>query len=254
MINSNVQTGEQQERSTINSSTAIHVASSSSLRTDLHDQAQSSLTASADRFAFPLGQPQLSRGTGIQKGFRNGHLTTTAKYSSPVHGSGLVLVSTTIPSVNISEEDTSTSSDCFSLLTDWEEVAFIPESQYEHNSDCVPFKDDSSTAILTASEETTISRASVVMSSDLQSLGKTVVPVEPRKSIVYKSPDTMIYNVGMVQRQTSNFSAFKLPPAKANATSAHSALTGNDSTPEAPQRKPTSPKMFPPAKKHSFAI
>ncbi|NXE47009.1 ERI2 exoribonuclease, partial [Casuarius casuarius] len=255
MINSNVQTGEQQERSTINSSTDIHVVSSSSLRTDLHDQAQSSLTESADRFAFPLGQPQLSHGTGIQKGFNNGHLMSTAKYSSPpVHGSGLVLVSTTIPSVNISDEDTSTSSDCLSLLTDWEDVALIPESQYEQNSDCVPFKDDSSTDILTASEETTISRVSVVMSSDLQSLGKTVVPVEPWKSIVYKSPDTMIYNVGMVQRQTSNFSAFKLPPAKVNATSSHSALTGNDSTPEAPKRKPTSPKIFPPAKKQSFAI
>ncbi|XP_068765015.1 ERI1 exoribonuclease 2 [Struthio camelus] len=253
-INSNVQMEEQQETSTINSSADIHVVSSSSSRTDLYDQAQSSLTASADRFSVPLGQPQLSCCTGIWKGFNNGHLMSTANYSSPVRGSGLVLVSTTISSVNISDEDVSTSSDCLSLLTDWEDVALIPESQYEQNPDCVQFKDDSSTDIPTVSEKPTISKVSAVMSSDLHNLGKTVVPVEPQKSIVYKSPDTTIYNVETVQRQTSNFSAFKLPSAKVNGTSSHSALIGNDSTPEAPKRKPTSPKMFPPAKKQSFAI
>ncbi|XP_062444395.1 ERI1 exoribonuclease 2 [Rhea pennata] len=244
MINSKVQTEEQQEKSTVNFSADIHVVSSSSSRTDLHDQAQSSLTASADSFPLRLGQPQLSRCTGIQKGVNNGHLMSPAKYSTPVHGSGLVLVSTTISSVNVSDEDISTSSDCLSLLTDWEDVALIPESQYEHNLDYVQFKDDS----------TTISGVSA-LSSNLQSLGKTVVPVKPQKSIVYKSSDTTIYNVGMVQRQTSDFSAFKLPSSKVNATSFHSALTGNHSTPsEAPKRKPTSPKMYPPAKKQSFAI
>ncbi|XP_009570990.1 PREDICTED: ERI1 exoribonuclease 2, partial [Fulmarus glacialis] len=206
----------------------VHVVPSSSSRTDLHAQAQSSLAASTDRFLVPLEQAQQSRSTvstGIRQELNNGQPLSTARYSPPVHGSGLVLVSTTISSVNISNEDISTSSDCLSLLADWEDVALIPESQYEQNSDYN------------------------------QSLEKTVAPVEPLKSIIYRSPDTTIYNVGTVQRQTSNFSAFKLPSAKVNAISAQSALIGNYSAPsEVPKRKPTSPKTFPPAKKQSFAI
>ncbi|NXR02551.1 ERI2 exoribonuclease, partial [Sagittarius serpentarius] len=256
-INSNVQTGEQQT-TCIDSSADVHLVPCCSSRTELHVQAQSSSTASTDRFSVPLEQAQQSPSTvsaGIWQGLSNGQPLSTAKYSSPVHGSGLVLISTTISSVNISNEAISTSSDCLSLLTDWEDVALIPESQYEQNSDCGQFKDDSSTDILTVFEEKTISKQLTVMSSHNQSLEKTVVPVEPLKSIIYKSPDTTIYNVGTVQRQTSNFSAFKLPPAKINAISAQSAFTENYSTPsEAPKRKPTSPKPFPPAKKQSFAI
>ncbi|NXJ90440.1 ERI2 exoribonuclease, partial [Corythaixoides concolor] len=250
-INSNVQTKEQQTTCT-DSSADVHVVPSSSSSSELHAQAQSSLRASTDRFPVPLEQAQQSRSTvstGIQQGLNNGQPLSTA------HRSGLVLVSTTISSVNVSNEDISTSSDCLSLLTDWEDVALIPESQYEQNSDCVQFKDDSNTGILTVFEEKTISKQSSVMSSDNRSLEKSVIPVEPLKSVIYKSPDSTIYNVGTEQRQTSNFSAFKLPPGKVNAISAQSALSGNYSTPsEAPKRKPTSPKTFPPAKKQSFAI
>ncbi|NXV91195.1 ERI2 exoribonuclease, partial [Calonectris borealis] len=256
-INSNVQT-EEHQTTCIDSSADVHVVPSSSSRTDLHAQAQSPLAASTERFLVPLEQAQQSRSTvstGIRQELNNGQPLSTARYSPPVHGSGLVLVSTTISSVNISNEDISTSSDCLSLLADWEDVALIPESQYEQNSDCVQFKDDSSTDILTVFEEKTISKQSAVMNSDNQSLEKTVVPVEPLKSIIYKSPDTTIHNVGTVQRQTSNFSAFKLPSAKVNTISAQSALIANYSAPsEVPKRKPTSPKMFPPAKKQSFAI
>ncbi|NXA24157.1 ERI2 exoribonuclease, partial [Ibidorhyncha struthersii] len=249
-INSNVQTEEQQ--------TTCIDSSSSSSRTDLRAQARSSLTASTDRFPVPLEQAQQSHSTvstGIRQGLSNGQPLSTARYSPAVQGSGLVLVSTTISSVNISSEDISTSSDCLSLLTDWEDVALIPESQYEQNSDSVQVKDDSNTDILTVFEEKTVSKQSTVVSSGNQSLEKTVVPVEPLKSIIYKSSDTTIYNVETVQRRTSNFSVFKLPSAKVNAISAQSALTGNYSTPsEVHKRKPTSPKLFPPAKKQSFAI
>lgn len=165
-----------------------------------------------------------------------------------------MLVSTTISSVHVSSEDISTSSDCLSLLTDWEDVALIPESQCEQNSDCVRFKDDSSTGILTVFGEKATSKQSAV-SSENQSLEKTIVPVEPPKSIAYRSADTTVYNVGTGQEQTANFSAFKLPPAKVNAISAPSALPGNCSAPSAvPKRKPTSPKSIPPAKKKSFAV
>ncbi|NXA38495.1 ERI2 exoribonuclease, partial [Eudromia elegans] len=253
-IKSNEKT-EKKERSTVKSSADIHVVPGLSSRTDLCDQAQGSLTVSADQFPLPLGERQLSCHVGIQKGFSNGHMISVPQHGVPGCGSRLVLVSTTISSVNVSDEDISTSSECLPLLTDWEDVALIPESQCEQNSGCTQFKGDLRTDDLTASEETTISKVSAVMNSGLQSLEKTVEPVEPQKSVIYKSPDTTIYNVGMIQRQPSSFSAFKLPPAKVNATSSHSALTGNNSTSsEAPKRKPMSPKIFPPAKKQSFAI
>ncbi|NXG68338.1 ERI2 exoribonuclease, partial [Baryphthengus martii] len=256
-INSNVQMEKQQP--TCNKSSAdVHVVPGSSSGTELRAQSQHSSTASTERFLVPLEQAQQSSrtvSTGIHQGLSNGQPLRTASSNPPGHGSGLVLISTTISSVNICTEDISMSSDCLSLLTDWEDVALIPESQYEQNSDHVQFKDDSSTDILTVSEEKTISKQLAVMSSDNQNVDKTVVPVEPLKSVVYKSPDTTVYNVGTVQRQTPNFSAFKLPPAKVNAIPAQSAITGNYSTlSEVPKRKPTSPKTFPPAKKQSFAI
>ncbi|NXF57523.1 ERI2 exoribonuclease, partial [Ciccaba nigrolineata] len=256
-INLNVQTEEQQSTST-DSSADVHIVPSSSSRTGLCAQAQRSSAASTDRFPVPLEQAQQSPSTvatGIWQGLGSEQPLSTARSGPPAHRPGLVLVSTTISSVNVSNEEISTSSDCLSLLTDWEDVALIPESQHEQNSNCVQFKDDSSTDILTVFEEKTISKQLTVISSDNQSLEKTVVPVEPLKSTIYKSPDTTIYNVGTVQRQTSNFSALKLPSVKVNAISAQSALTGNYPTPlEVPKRKPTSPKPFPPAKKQSFAI
>ncbi|XP_050836108.1 ERI1 exoribonuclease 2 [Serinus canaria] len=256
--NSNLQAGEQQLTCT-DPSADVCVVPSSSSRTEFHAQSQSSSAASPDRFPVPLGlaQPCPSPApTGIQQGLSTGQPLRTARPSLPVQGSGLVLVSTTIPSVTVSSGDISTSSECLSLLTDWEDVALIPESQYEQNSDSVQLKDDSSqTDSLTVSEEETISKQFAVTSSDNQSLEESIAPMEPLRSVVYKSPDTTIYNIGTVQRQTSKFSAFKLPSAKGNAVSAQSALIGNYSTPlEAPKRKPTSPKICPPAKKQSFHV
>ncbi|NXD49463.1 ERI2 exoribonuclease, partial [Corvus moneduloides] len=254
---SNVQTGEQQITCT-DPSADVCVVPSSSSRTEFHAQSQSSSASSTDRFPVPLGlaQPRPSPASaGIRQGWSIGQPLGTARPSLPVQGSGLVLVSTTIPSVTLSSGDISTSSECLSLLTDWEDVALIPESQYEQNSDSVQLKDDSNTDNLTVFEEKSISKQLAVTSSDNQSLEESVAPTEPLKSVVYKSPDTTIYNIGTVQRQTSKFSAFKLPSAKGNAVSAQSALIGNYSTPlEAPKRKPASPKTCPPAKKQSFHI
>ncbi|KAM4657302.1 ERI1 exoribonuclease 2 [Amazona ochrocephala] len=254
---STVQT-EGQQTTCIDSSAAVLCVPISNSRAELPAQSQSCSTASTDRFPVPLERAQQNPNTistGIWQGLNNGQPLSTARYRRSEHGSGLVLVSTTISSVNISNEDTSTSSDCLSLLTDWEDVALIPESQYEQNSDCVQFEDDSSTGILAMSEERAILKPSAVMSSANQSLEKTEVPVGPLKSVIYKSPDTTVNNVGTVQRQTSDFSAFKLPSARVNTISSRSAVTGSYSTPsEVPKRKPTSPKMFPPAKKMSFAI
>ncbi|NXU03628.1 ERI2 exoribonuclease, partial [Buphagus erythrorhynchus] len=256
-INSNVQAGEQQITCT-DPSVDVHVVPSSSSRTEFHAQSHSSSAASTDRFPVPLGlaQPCPSpASTGIQQGVSIGQPLRTTRPSLPVQGSGLVLVSTTIPSVTLSSGDISTSSECLSLLTDWEDVALIPESQYQQNSDSVQLKDDSSTDSLTVFEEESISKQLAVTSSDNQSLEESAAPMELVRSLVYKSPDTTIYNIGTVQRHTSNFSAFKLPSAKGNAVSAQSALIENYSRPfEAPKRKPSSPKTCPPAKKQSFHI
>ncbi|NXT68721.1 ERI2 exoribonuclease, partial [Chaetops frenatus] len=255
-INSNVQTGEQQITCT-DPSADVCVIPSSSSRTEFHVQSQSSPAVSTDRFTVPLGLAQPCpnpASTGIQQGLSTEQPLRTARPSLPVQGSGLVLVSTTIPSVTLSSGDISTSSECLSLLTDWEDVALIPESQYEQNSDSVQLKDDSSTGSVTVFEEKITSKRLAVTSSDNQSLEESLAP-STLHSVIYKSPDTTIYNIGTVQRQTSNFSAFKLPSAKRNAISAQSALIGNYSTPsEAPKRKPTSPKTCPPAKKQSFLI
>uniref|UniRef100_A0A8C5U9G9 ERI1 exoribonuclease 2 n=1 Tax=Malurus cyaneus samueli TaxID=2593467 RepID=A0A8C5U9G9_9PASS len=199
------------------------------------------------------GEQQIPSDT--QQGLRAEHPLRKASPILPEHGPGLVLVSTTIPSVTLCTGDISTSSECLSLLTDWEDVALIPESQCEQNSDSDQLQEDSSTDTLTVFEEKMLSKQLAMTSSDNQSLEESVAPTEPLKSVVYKSPDTTVYNIGTVQRQTSNFSAFKLPPARGNAVSARSALIGNYSTPlGAPKRKPTSPKTCPPAKKQSFHI
>ncbi|NXO23457.1 ERI2 exoribonuclease, partial [Cisticola juncidis] len=253
-INSNVQTGEQQITCS-DPSAGVRVVPSST-RNEFHAQSQSSSAASTDRFPVPLAQPCPSPAlTSIQQGLNIGQPLRTARPSLPAQGSGLVLVSTTIPSVTLSSGDISTSSECLSLLTDWEDVALIPESQYEQNSDSAQLRDDSSTDSPTVFEEETTSKQLAVTSSDNETLEESVAPMESLRSVVYKSPDTTIYNIGTVPRQTSKFSAFKLPSAKGNAASAQSALIGNYSTPlEAPKRKPTSPKTCPPAKKQSFHI
>ncbi|NWV60490.1 ERI2 exoribonuclease, partial [Malurus elegans] len=231
---------------------------SSSSRTELRAQSQSSSAAPADRSPVPLGvaQPCPSAApAGTQQELRAEQPLRRASPSFPVHGPGLVLVSTTIPSVTLCTGDISTSSECLSLLTDWEDVALIPESQCEQNSDSDQLQDDSSTDTLTVFEEKMLSKQLAMTSSDNQSLEESVAPMEPLKSVVYKSPDTTVYNIGTVQRQTSKFSAFKLPPARGNAVSTRSALIGNYSAPlGAPKRKPTSPKTCPPAKKQSFHI
>ncbi|NXF97575.1 ERI2 exoribonuclease, partial [Eubucco bourcierii] len=256
-VNSNIQTEHHQTACTHSPADVCGVPSSSS-GTELLAQSPSSSTASTDRCPVPLEQAGKSPHTvsaGLWQGSSNRQPLSTAGYNPAVHGAELVLVSTTISSVCVSNEDISTSSDCLSLLSDWEDVALIPESQYEQSSDCMQFKGESSREILTAFEEKTISKQLPVMRSENQSLENSTAPVEPQNSIVYKSPDTTVYNVGAVQRQSSTFSAFKFPPAKVNGISARSAPAGSSCTPAGvPKRKATSPKAFPPAKKQSFAV
>ncbi|XP_043350243.1 ERI1 exoribonuclease 2 isoform X4 [Dermochelys coriacea] len=255
VVKPNVKGKVQQESSSTSSSANVHVGSRSSTKIDECGQTQSCLPPHIGRLPVPFGQLQASHcnlPTGIQNGLNNGHLISTSKYNSSVLGSGLVLVSTTISSVNISNVDISTSSDCLSMLADWEDVALIPESQHEENTDSVRLKDDPNTETSSVPGEVMVLKEPAMMNSDFERLGQ----LEASKSIVYKSPNTTIYDVGIAQRQALNCSAFKLPSAKVNATLSSTVLTGNHSTPflQTPKRKPSSPKTLPPSKKQSFTV
>ncbi|XP_074866298.1 ERI1 exoribonuclease 2 isoform X2 [Carettochelys insculpta] len=259
VINFNVKAKDQQESNSTNSSANDHVRARSSKKTDGCGQVQSCLLPEINRLPVPFGQFQASHCnllTGIQNGLNNGRLISTSKNSSSVLGSGLVLVSTTISSVNISNEDISTSSDCLSMLADWEDVALIPESQHEENTDSVKLKDDLNTETLSVSGEVMGLKEPAMMNSDLEPLGKCNEPLEASKSIVYKSPNTTIYDVGIAKRQTLNCSAFKLPSAKVNATLSSTVLIENHSTAfsQNSKRKPSSPKPLPPSKKQPFTV
>lgn len=108
-INSNVQTGEQQITCT-DPSADVRVVPSSSSRAEFHAQSQSSSASSTDRSPIPFGlaQPRPSPApTGIRQGWSTGQPLGTATPSLPVQASGLVLVSTTIPSVTLSPVGTS---------------------------------------------------------------------------------------------------------------------------------------------------
>ncbi|XP_053897668.1 ERI1 exoribonuclease 2 isoform X1 [Malaclemys terrapin pileata] len=259
VINSNVKGKDQQESSSTSSSANVHVGSRIRTKIDGCGQTQSCLPPYIGRLPVPFGQLQASHCnllTGIQNGLNNGHLISTSKYSSSILGSGLVLVSTTISSVNISNVDISTSSDCLSMLADWEDVALIPESQHEENTDSVKLKDDPDAKTSSVSGEGMVLKEPSVKNSDFECLEQRNEHLEASKSIVYKSPNTTIYDVGLAQRQALNCSAFKLPSAKVNATLSSTVLIGNHSTPfsQTPKRKPSSPKTLPPSKKQSFTV
>ncbi|KAG6926706.1 ERI1 exoribonuclease family member 2 [Chelydra serpentina] len=259
VINSNVKGGNQQESSSTGSSANVHVGSRSSTKIDGCGQTQSCLPPHIGRLPVPFGQLQASHCnllTGIQNGLNNGHLISTSKYSSSVLGSGLVLVSTTISSVNISNVDISTSSDCLSMLADWEDVALIPESQHEENTSSMTLRDDPNTETSSVPGEVMVLKEPAMMNSDSERLGQCNEYLEASKSIVYKSPNTTIYDVGIAQRQALHCSAFKLPSAKVNATLSSTVLTGAHSIPfsQTPKRKPSSPKTLPPSKKQSFTV
>ncbi|XP_069066380.1 ERI1 exoribonuclease 2 [Pleurodeles waltl] len=140
-----------------------------------------------------------------------GNFSSSSNGNSALLGAGLVLVSTTISSVSSdSDSDLASSSECLSMLADWEDVAVIDETENEQHS---------STSML---EETTLC-PDPVESTALKSPNethfykifgsnkKTNAQMSPSttQSIVYKSPNTTIYNVGEVNKQAS--SSFKLP-------------------------------------------
>ncbi|XP_015271603.1 PREDICTED: ERI1 exoribonuclease 2 [Gekko japonicus] len=215
-----------------------------------YSRVQSYSTALAGRLGSPIGclQPP---SFGIQSGLSNGHLMA----NPPTQNAGLVLVSTTLSSISVSEVDVGTTSDCLSMLADWEDFALIPESQHEQGSECPQFKDDSDIKSSPVSGEGSDSSESDTTNLQYESVAEVTLNGDLSKSVVYKSPNTTIYHKGTAPSKPSNTSVFKLPSAKTNAgplTLSGARLASSAS--EAPKRKPSSPQPVPPAKKPPFIV
>ncbi|XP_043833376.1 ERI1 exoribonuclease 2 [Dromiciops gliroides] len=231
---------------------------------------------SVNESSLPLGklQPPNSNSPRYNQNKIKGEcLTHNPKYNFSAQGSGLVLVSTTISSINnVSDTDTSTSLDCLPMLADWEDVALLPASWPKQNTDSAPPTNDSDSGTSLDPEEKlmVLKEQTMINCTDLGSLGKAPQTPKMSGSVVYRSPHTTIYNVKESPNQSSSIDTFKLPNLKANLLSRSKTVLSPPSTVGEPQipyslvikRKSSSPQVFPPsslnleppAKKLSFTI
>ncbi|XP_044090162.1 ERI1 exoribonuclease 2 isoform X1 [Neovison vison] len=198
--------------------------------------------------------PSASLNTPMQKHIRNEHLAFSTKSKSSAIGSELVLVSTTVSSVNhVSDTEMSSALDCLPMLADWEDVALLPASQPEQSIDCIPSTSDSNLD----TSFNYIERLMVLKEGTEETPQKSGTS----KSVVYKSPHTTIYHVEEAKDPDSDASDFKLPECKSssfnnvNATMSHPSVLGKyphllGST----KRNLSSPLSFPPAKKQTLTV
>nr|XP_028562925.1 ERI1 exoribonuclease 2-like [Podarcis muralis] len=237
---------QQQEFSPVHLHRNTHVLSRDALKTDGYSSVQSCLV---ERLSSPLGSFQPSHNSlGIQSGLNNRHPIS----NSSVHNPGLVLVSTTLSSVSISDIDISTTPDCLSALANWEDVALIPASQ---DDESLQQEDDPNHKTSLTVEEKMDLNESHTMNLGSKSVADATLNLELPKSVVYQSPSTTIYNISIAPNKFLDTSAFKLPTAKASAASID-VLNGTPFrlSSKAHKRKPSSPKSVPPAKKPPFIV
>ncbi|KAG8513610.1 ERI1 exoribonuclease 2, partial [Galemys pyrenaicus] len=235
------------------------------IKTTLHN-VKNGLSLFNTKSSTSLRQFQSSNLTSsiyMQKQIKNEHLTLNNKSKSSTTGSELVLVSTTISSVNhVSDMKMSSALDCLPLLADWEDVALLPASQPEQNVDYVPpISNSNSDTSFNSGERVMVLKESKM--SNHGNLGGTekVQKSETPKSIVFKSPHTIIYNVKEAKDQGPDGSDFKLPECKSStfnsvhATMSHSSVLGKyPPLLGGTKRNSSSSPVFPPAKKQTFTI
>ncbi|KAM4026301.1 ERI1 exoribonuclease 2 [Anomaloglossus baeobatrachus] len=184
----------------------------------------------------------------VKYGSRIGVFSSTPLDHSP-HGRSHVLMSTTVHTVNdVSDLDMDPCSD-LSILADWEEAAVIEDSQHEgpgnvEEPDLIPVDSPSSAVVMLRNGHENPNRC-----QSKHSIGAAVV---------YRSPDTTIYNVHM-KKPASNASGFKLPSALGNRLSGPSPSTGKTSKMSTlldyfPKRKLASVSFYSPPKKLPFTI
>lgn len=178
--------------------------------------------------------------------------------------SNLVLVSTTIPSVNVvSDGEVGSTVDCLPMLTEWEDVVLLPASQAEQDKDCVPHVSNTNveTSFNSGERSIVLEEPETLSYENFDDLKETPQNFETPKSIVYKSPHSTVYNVKEAKHPSSDASAFKLPECKPFTINS---LTANASHPSVlrkqslllggTKRNSSSPPAFPRAKKQTFTI
>ncbi|XP_004443005.1 PREDICTED: ERI1 exoribonuclease 2 isoform X1 [Ceratotherium simum simum] len=236
----------------------------SGIKVGLHT-VSSCLSLSNAKSSTSLGQLQsLSLNTPMQKQLTNEHLAFNTKSKSSTIGSELVLVSTTISSVNrVSDTEMSSALDGLPMLAEWEDVALLPASQPEQNIDFIPAISDSNldTSFNSGERLMVLNESEMLSHENLEGTEETPQKAETSKSIVYKSPHTTIYNVKEAKDPGSDVSDFKLPESK---SSSFNSVKANMSQPSVlgkhpllsrgTKRSPSIPPAFPPAKKQTFTI
>ncbi|KAH0631916.1 hypothetical protein JD844_019817 [Phrynosoma platyrhinos] len=245
---------QQQEFSPVCLHGNISVQSSNRKKTNECNRIQSCLTPCTGRLNSSLDcfQASCCNPLGIQNGLNNGHLISNFSANNP----GLVLVPTTLSTVNISDTDISTTPDCLSMLADWEDVALIPEWQDDHCSESLQSTDEPNHKNLFVAGKKMDMNESDVMSVVSENVGEDALNIVPSGSVAYKSPGTIIYNTRTDPNKFVNTSVFKLPTSKVNTayTDVSNGKKQFTHPPNAPKRKPSSPKSLPPAKKPPFTV
>ncbi|XP_059547982.1 ERI1 exoribonuclease 2 isoform X2 [Myotis daubentonii] len=211
-----------------------------------------------------LGQLQCpSVRAPMQKQIKDEHQAFRAKSKASTADSDLVLVSTTISSVNhVSDVEMSSALDCLPMLTDWEDVALLPASQPEQNIDGMPLISDSDLATsLKSGERLMVLKESELLSyENFESTEETPQQSETSKLVVYKSPHTTIYNVKEAKDPRSDVSNFKLPECKSSSLNSvkvsvsYPSVLGKCLLLGGTKRNPPSPPAVPLAKKQPFTI
>ncbi|XP_072609804.1 ERI1 exoribonuclease 2 isoform X3 [Vulpes vulpes] len=197
--------------------------------------------------------PSSSLNIPMQKHIRNKHLAFNTKSKSSTIGSELVLVSTTISSVNhVPDTEMSSALDCLPMLADWEDIALLPASQPEQNIDCIPPIGDPNLD----TSFNSIERLMVLKEGTEEGPQKSGTS----KSVVYKSPHTTIYHV-KAKDPGSDVSDFKLPERKSSSFYSVNASVSHPSVLEkyplllgSIKRNVSSPLAFPPAKKQTLTV
>lgn len=175
-----------------------HFQPKNDLKAGFHN-IQSCLSLCSAKPSTSLGQlqsPTLNSPIHIQKQRQNDHLAFNTKSKSLTTSSELVLVSTTIPSVNHGcDVEMSSVPDCLPMLTDWEDVILLPASQPDQNIDCTAPISVSGTSFSSGERSVVLEEPEMLSYENLEGIEKTPQRFETSKSIVYQSPHTTIYNV-----------------------------------------------------------
>uniref|UniRef100_A0A8D2DUG6 ERI1 exoribonuclease 2 n=1 Tax=Sciurus vulgaris TaxID=55149 RepID=A0A8D2DUG6_SCIVU len=233
------------------------------IKAGLHN-VKSCLSVFTTKPSTSLGQlqsPSLNSPVYMQKQRNN---AVNAKSKPSTFDSELVLVSTTIPSVNhVSDMEMSSTVDCLPMLAEWEDIVLLPASQPEENTDCIlPISDTNVETSLNSGERLMVLKESEMLSHEnFGGIKEAFQELETTQSIVYKSPHTTIYNVKEANYPGSDESAFKLPERK---LCAFTSVDANAARPSVlgkyplslggTKRNSSNPPVFPPAKKQIFTI